>query len=132
MEYPPLESTAAQQNTPLDYPADPGLPPPVYPHPGYHPGFGYDPYRPMTPPGTNGMAIASLVVAVASFVFCAGFISIASLILGVLAMRETKRTGQDGRGLALAGVIVSVIPLVLWALYLLFFVALLSSGWQWI
>ncbi|MCT7656940.1 DUF4190 domain-containing protein [Mycobacterium deserti] len=137
MEYPSLENTAAQHNSPLDYPTEVGLPPPVYPAPGYPPGYypgpggvSYDPYRPMKPPGTNGMAIAALVVALVSLFFCAGFVSIVSLVIGFMAMRETKRTGQDGWGLALAGVIVSAIPMVLWALYLVFFVAIFASGWS--
>ncbi len=57
----------------------------------------------MKPPGTNGKAIAALVTSLAGLLFC-GLPSIAGIILGIVAMRETKRTGQDGFGLAVAGV----------------------------
>src|SRR5689334_18336765 len=82
----------------VDYPADAGLPPPVYSppypgYPGYYPG-GYGPYRPIKPPGTNGKAIAALVTSVVGL-FCCGLPSIVGLVLGIVGMRETKRTGQD-------------------------------------
>ena len=50
--------------------------------------------------------------------FC-GLPSIVGLILGVIAMRETKRTGQEGYGLALAGVIVGALAVVGLLLYVL-------------
>lgn len=105
----------------------PGYPPPGYPQGGYpppampgmpyqqYPG-GYDPYQPPRPTGTNGKAIASLVTSLAGLAFC-GLPSIVGLVLGVIAMRETKRTGQEGHGLALAGVIVGALAVVGWLLY---------------
>ena len=67
------------------------------------------------------MAVAALIVSVVSLVFC-GLTSIVGLILGIVAMRDTKRSGQEGYGLALAGVIISAIPIALWVAYWLFFV----------
>jgi hypothetical protein len=37
---------------------------------------------------------------------CCAPLAIVGLIMGVIAMRETKRTGQEGWGLALAGTII--------------------------
>lgn len=88
-----------------DYPGDVGLPPPVYPPPGATGYPGYDPYQPTKPPGTNGKAIAALVTSLVGLV-CCGLPSIAGLVLGIIGMRETKRTGQDGYGLALAGSVI--------------------------
>jgi hypothetical protein len=62
------------------------------------------------------MAIASLVVSLASLVVTCGTTSFVGVILGIIGMRETKRTGQEGHGLALAGVITGAIPTVLWIL----------------
>ncbi len=90
----------------------------------------YDPYRAGKPLGTNGKAIASLVTALGGLVFC-GLPSIAGLILGIIAMRECKRTGQDGYGLALAGTIVGALVTVMIALYFIFIIGLAASGWQW-
>src|SRR4051812_11529185 len=129
-EFPPLEQSAAQPDpyAPVDYPTGyPTLPPPVYPQTAYQP---YDPYRPGKPLGTNGKAIASLVTALAGLVFC-GLPSIAGLILGIIAMRECRRTGQDGYGLALAGTIVGGLITALVVLYFIFVIGLAASGWQW-
>ena len=124
---------------PVDYPTDPGLPPPVYPGPypaapyqapGY-PSYaypGYDPYR-QKPLGTNGKAIAALVVALGGLVFC-GLPSVAGLVLGVIAMRETRRTGQDGWGLALAGTIIGGLATAGLVLYILLWVGIIASGFS--
>lgn len=67
-----------------------------------------------TPPaGTNGKAIASLVLGILSL-FCCGFISgIAAIILGKQAQQETAISGQNGAGLAQAGFILGIIGTVL-------------------
>jgi len=114
-----------------------GLPPPIYPpspQPGY-PGVpahypAYDPYQQLTPPGTNGKAIASLVTSIAGWVCCAP-LAIVGLILGVIAMRETKRTGQEGWGMALAGTIIGGLFTAALLIVLLLYAALMFSGWQW-
>ena len=141
-EFPPLEQSAPQPDpyAPVDYPTGyPQLPPPIYPQGGYpppgyppaYPGYQpYDPYRPGKPLGTNGKAIASLVTALAGLVFC-GLPSIAGLILGIIAMRECRRTGQDGHGLALAGTIIGGLITALFVLYFVFIIGLAASGWQW-
>ena len=120
-------------NQPVDYPADAGLPPPVYPppYPGPVPGYpGYDPYRPMKPPGTNGKAIAALVTSLLGLI-CCGLPSIAGLVLGIIGMRETKRTGQDGYTLALIGTIIGGLAVAGWVVYLLLSISIYASGWQW-
>ena len=86
--------------------------------------------RPGKPLGTNGKAIASLVTALAGLVFC-GLPSIAGLILGIIAMRECRRSGQDGYGLALAGTIIGGLITALVVLYFVFVIGLAASGWQW-
>jgi hypothetical protein len=130
------DSNPEQQ--PVDYPADAGLPPPVYPPPypgaaGY-PGAvgypGYDPYRPLKPPGTNGKAIAALVTSLLGLV-CCGLPSIAGLVLGIIGMRETKRTGQEGYPLALIGTVVGGLAVAGWVIYLLLSISIAASGWQW-
>lgn len=150
IEYPSLERSGPPNDpfAPVDYPDVPaphwaGLPPPVYPAPD--PGYGYpvpgypyaapypmdpyDPYRQAKPPGTNGKAIAALITAVAGLLFC-GLPSVVGLILGIVAMRETRRTGQDGWGLALAGAIVGGMVVAFWLLYWLAVIGLVATGWQ--
>jgi|KBSSwiStaDraftv2_1062776.scaffolds.fasta_scaffold01436_21 hypothetical protein len=132
-------SPASGYPAPPGYPATAGYPPPVgYPQgPGGYPGAPgfphgldpYDPYRAMHPVGSNGKAIASLVTSLAGLFFC-GLPSIVGLILGIIAMRETKQTGQDGYGLALAGVIVGGLVTAGWVLYLILIFGLAVSGWS--
>ncbi|CAN5408835.1 hypothetical protein BH10ACT9_BH10ACT9_44890 [soil metagenome] len=150
VEYPSLENSQPPMDpyAPVDYPPDypgPGYgaaPPSGYPPPQYQPGYppppgypqgyapGYQPYDPYysgRPPGTNGKAIAALVASIGGPFFC--FLpSIAGIILGIIAMRETKRTGQDGYGLALAGLIISSLAVVAAVLGFLFFVVIAASS----
>jgi hypothetical protein len=51
------------------------------------------------------LAIASLV--------CAFFCSPLGIVFGIMARRQIRQTGQGGDGLALAGIIISVVSLVL-------------------
>ena len=139
VEYPSLENSPRPDPfAPVDYPPDAGLPPPVYPNPyaGYpgYPGYPsgsnpYDPYRPTKPPGTNGKAIAALITSLLGLP-CCGLPSIAGVILGVMAMRETRRTGQDGYGIALAGAIIGGLVIAIWAFYLLVTFVISVSGFQ--
>ena len=90
-------------------------PPPGYGPPGYPPhGYGPEGY----PPGgwgrpTNTMAILALVMA---FVFAP-----AGLVLGIVARKQIRQTGEEGDGLALAGIIIGAIATAL--------VALVIIGW---
>ncbi|MGZ8819351.1 MAG: DUF4190 domain-containing protein, partial [Mycobacterium sp.] len=51
--------------------------------------------------------------------------------LRLVAMRETKRTGQDGYGLALAGAIIGGLTLAGTLIVVVLYLALMFSGWQW-
>ena len=114
---------------PPGYPAAPGYgPSPAYgqqpyaPPPGYGPPPGYPAYgRP-----TNTMAILALVMA---FVFAP-----AGLILGIVARKQIRQTGEDGDGLALAGIIVGGIVTALFVLVIVFwiiaFAALNENGFS--
>jgi hypothetical protein len=75
----------------------PGYGPGGYPPPGGYPGPGYPPPQ---KPGTNGFAIAALI-----FGIIGGLVL--GFIFGFIALSQTKRTGQNGRGLAIAGLILS-------------------------
>ena len=63
------------------------------------------PYGAPAQPGWNTMAIVAFI---ATF-----FISILGIILGFVALSQIKRTGEQGRGLALAAVILGFIFLAL-------------------
>jgi hypothetical protein len=85
-----------------------GYPPPAYGQP-YHYG----------PPPTNPMAIAALVVAF--------FLPPAAIFLGIAARRQIRRTGEQGNGLALAGIILGSIATGLFVLLIGFWLVVLVT-----
>jgi hypothetical protein len=86
-QYPPPYPDLGTAPGPANYP------PPVYaPYPGYPP-YGY----PAPVEQTNTLAIVALVL---SFFFWP-----AGLICGLVARRQISRTGQSGRGLATAAIV---------------------------
>jgi hypothetical protein len=81
--------------------------------------YGYSPYQ---QPTTNGLAIASLVCGIV----CVYFVTtILAIIFGFVALNQINQRGQNGRGLAIAGITCAFcwIGLVL----LIIFVAVLAS-----
>lgn len=108
---------------------------PGYGGPGYGaPGYGVPYAGGWVPPvPTNGMAVTSLVVSIAALVtaaFCGVTILAAPVgaVLGHLAMRRISETGEKGRGLALAGVIVGWIGTALLLLGIAVLVAVLAAA----
>jgi len=113
------------------YPPPPsyGPPPPGFapPPPGYGPPPGFGPPPGYPTPGygaygaptqkTNTMAIGSLVASLVGV--CCGIGSIVGIVLGVIAMNKIKETGENGRGLAIAGIAVGVVTLLLNAVWTL-------------
>lgn len=80
---------------------------------------------------TNGMAVAALVVSIVSLMACCGASGFIGAILGHMSRGQIKRTGEQGGGMALAGVIVGWIGFAIFlAVVLLYagvFVAALQS-----
>ncbi len=79
------------------------------------------------PPPTSGLAIASLVLGIGSFLLsCLGIATgIAGFFLGLAALRETQPRGpKRGRGLAIAGMICSAIAFATMSTLTLLFVFL--------
>lgn len=77
--------------------------------------------RPVT--RTNGLRIASLACALAQFAF--GLLAtIPAIVFGHMARRQIKRTGEQGAGLALVGLILGWAAVVLGILLLIFGVAM--------
>jgi Domain of unknown function (DUF4190) len=130
----PQYGTPGNYPPPPPYGAAPGYgPPPGYPPPGYGapgygapgygapgygaPGYGAPGYPAYgaQPTKTNVLAIASLVASVVSL---CGIGSIAGIILGVVAINQIKVSGESGRGLALAGIVVGAVTLLFSMLWL--------------
>lgn len=76
---------------------------------------------------TNPLAIAALVCGIVQFSGLFFPAAIVAIILGHKAQRQIRRTGEDGYGLAKAGLILGYIGIVLMVLPLLI-LAFLSLG----
>lgn len=74
-------------------------------------------------PRTNPLAITSLVLSLVGLV--TWITAIPGVITGHIALRQLRRTGEGGRGMALAGVIVGYVLSGFLVLYTLFVVLML-------
>ena len=111
-------------------PPPPGyVPPPAYGQQGYGPPPGHYPGQ-QRMPGTNGMAIGSLVCSILG-VFTSGLLAIPGVVLGHLARGQIRQTGQGGDGLALAGLILGYLMIAFALMAILFFVFLVGSFSLW-
>jgi len=109
----------SQRTTVTDNVPGPPPPPPYQQQPPqyYQPQY-QNPYWPPPPnPGTNGLAIAAMVLGII-WIYWIG--SILAIIFGHIALGQIKRTGQSGRGMAIAGVVLGYVGLGT----LLFFMAI--------
>jgi Na+/H+-dicarboxylate symporter len=79
----------------------------------------------MRPQTTNGIAIAALVV---SLVPVCGANAIVALVLGIVALNQIKHTDQGGRGLAIAGIVISAVQLALGLTWVILVVVLANSA----
>lgn len=109
-----------------------GAPPPP---PGYgQPSWG-DPAAPYAqwgapagpPRGTNGMAIASLVLGIV-WIYWLG--SILALVFGYQAKKQIRQTGEGGSGLATAGIVLGYIGLAFLALFIIVIVGVGAAGFE--
>jgi len=133
-------------------PAASGYTPPSYPPPAYGapagqaqhaPGYAPPPAAygaPGTPMGyagyttvrTNPLAIASLISSlvgvVMSWTWVLAIGVLVGVVLGHIALSQIRRTGERGRGMALAGVIIGWVAIGLTVLLILAFVLFLTTG----
>lgn len=111
MSVPPFQDPAYQEppTPPYGMPAAPayGMPPPgtadypEYPAARYPYPAAYPPYPQYRPPPTNALAIASLI--------CAFLFAPLGILFGHLSLSQIKRSGEDGRGMAVAGLVIGYI-----------------------
>ena len=103
-----------------DYSSQPSQPATAQPNPY----ASASPYAAAPQQKTNVLAIVSLVLAF--------FISIGAIICGHIALNQIKRTGENGRGLAIAGLVLGYLGLVggliLSIVWISFFTLAASNG----
>ena len=84
------------------------------------------PYRP-----TNVLAIISMIASILGVVAIPILASIAGIIMGHIAKKQIAQTGEQGEGMAKAGLIVGYVGLGLWVLVALawvLFVAIIFAS----
>ena len=122
---PPVTPPSSNQPAPPPAYAPPAAPaygaapdaPSAYPAKGYAAPAGEDKY--------NVLAIISLVSAF--------FVSLAAVICGHIALSQIKKTGEKGRGLAIAGLVLGyagiIIGFIVLVVLIMSWVALMESGY---
>jgi hypothetical protein len=129
------DSTVTDPNAPGSYGADqpgsgqpgaggvPPTPPPAYGQPAYgepaqpaygQPGYGAPAYGTQAPARrTNVLAIISLIASISGFVILPFIGSVVGVVCGHISLSQIKKTGEEGRGLAVAGLVVGYIGVAL-------------------
>jgi hypothetical protein len=123
----PFQPPGSQPGNPFNNP--PGTPYGGSQQPYQYPPMQYGQYGPSAPPppgyhgyvqprNNSGKAVAALVLGIVSIVFCwlsflDGIFVILGLIFALIAMNETKVPGVGGRGMAVAGLVCSIVGAIL-------------------
>lgn len=81
-------------------------------------GMPYGPAYPVEAP-MNTLSIVSLI--------CAFFFSPAGLVCGIVSLGQIKRTGERGKGMAIAGVVISVVKMVIEVLIVVLTMAVVTT-----
>ena len=87
-------------------------------------------YAQPAPSQTEGLAIGSLVVSLATLFFTGGIFSFVGSILGHIALSNIKKNGKGGRGMAVAGIAIGWAVTALWIIGILILVAIASGGYN--
>lgn len=125
---------AAPTYQPPSYPAAPpaygaSTGSPTQPAPGAPPVYGSAPYYGAPAVKTNVLAIISMIASILGFVWILPLIgSVGGAIMGHVSLNQIKRTGEGGRGMALAGVIVGWVGVAISLLIIGFFVFFIFLG----
>jgi hypothetical protein len=78
--------------------------------PAHYQSAGYPPQQ-MVQPATNPIAVTALACGIGEF-FTMGLTAIPAIVLGHMARRQVRQTGQRGDGMALAGLTLGWIGLI--------------------
>lgn len=65
---------------------------------------------------SNGMAVAGFTISLVSFLLCCGCFNWLSLIFSIVGLVQSKEKNGNGKGLAIAGIIISSITIIVFIL----------------
>lgn len=102
---------------------------------GYGQQPGYSGYQPgwVGSPGygaakTNGLAIAALICGLVQFIGFGIFTGIPAIILGHMARRQVRQTGEQGAGMAMAGLVLGYIGVALAIILVIVIIAAVAAS----
>ncbi|AMB57709.1 DUF4190 domain-containing protein [Microterricola viridarii] len=129
---PPAPNYGAPQAPPAPPYGAPAVPPaPQYAAPAA-PQYGAPQYgapanygQPGGAPKTNTFAIVSLVASVVGFF--TGITFLVGIIFGHIALSQIKKSGENGRGMAIAGLVIGYIGLVLGIILTIALIAIFTT-----
>ncbi|GGG75138.1 DUF4190 domain-containing protein [Paenibacillus radicis (ex Gao et al. 2016)] len=86
------------------------------------------PWMPTPPARTNGKSIAALVLGICAIIvpYLGFIIGIVGMIISSLALGEIKKKGEQGKGLAIAGLVTSIIGTAMYAFILLILILIFA------
>ncbi|POH68552.1 MULTISPECIES: DUF4190 domain-containing protein [Cryobacterium] len=126
---PPVNKPDSNEPTPPPAYAPPA--PPAYGATPAAPAYGAAPAAPQAyaPQGYGQPAAGDKwnVLAIISLV-SAFFVSLAAVICGHIALSQIKRTGEKGRGLAIAGLVLGYVGLISGLIFLIVTIGVIMAG----
>jgi uncharacterized protein DUF4190 len=129
---PTFSGAPSASSTPSPAPDAPAYPEP-YPYPYAAPGYYYPWMYAPTAPRLGTWALVSMICGAVSIATLQSVLAILAVIFGFIGLNEIKKSQGtvEGRGFAIAGIVTGFISIgltiLLIALYILYFVFLLSA-----
>jgi hypothetical protein len=86
----------------------------------------------MLRPRTSGMAIAGMVLGICSMVLfwawlLGPLLSVTGIVLSAIGMSQGSKPGWTGKGMAIAGLVCSLITAAIWVFLVIFITSVLTS-----
>ena len=70
---------------------------------------------------TDGLCLAGFIVSLVSLILCGCSVSLVSLILSIVGVTRIKKNGHSGKGLGIAGIVISAVSIVIFIIYVIIF-----------
>jgi len=95
-------------------------------------GFTPPPPQPYMPPKTNGKSIAALVLGILSIIlpYIGFIIGIIAIVFSAISLKEIKKNQEQGRGMAIAGLVCGIVGTALYAIIILIVVIAAIAFWD--
>ena len=62
---------------------------------------------------SNKLALIGLILSIVSLTMCCGILSLPSFIVSCIGLKDAYDHNKEGKGMAIAGILISVLPLIL-------------------